>query len=113
MQRRALAALAAYYAMTGAWPIVHARSFEIVTGPKPDRRLLATVGALAIADGLALAFGLRRERIAPETAALAICAAAAFTTIDLVYVMRGRLRPIYLADAAVQLALAAAIVAGD
>ncbi len=113
MRRRALAALAAYYAVTGVWPIAHMRSFETVTGPKTDTWLVNMVAALALANGTALAFGLRREKISTETTALAVCSALAFAAIDVVYVARGRIRPIYLGDAAVELALAAAIVAGD
>jgi hypothetical protein len=113
MKRRALAALSAYYLASGAWPILHIGSFEAVTGPKTDRWLVNTVGALAIANGAALAFGLRREQISTETTLLAVCSAIAFTAIDVVYVTRGRIRPVYLGDAAVELALAAAIVADD
>ncbi|HZX67454.1 MAG TPA: hypothetical protein VFE70_01165 [Candidatus Elarobacter sp.] len=113
MRRTALAVMAGYYVASGAWPIVHMRSFEAVTGPKTDHWLVKAVAALAIANGLALAFGARREKIAAETAALAVCSAMAFTVVDVVFVMRGRIRPIYLADAAAELALAAAIVAAD
>jgi hypothetical protein len=113
VRRLALVALAGYYTASGAWPLVSMRSFEAVTGPKVDRWLVKTVGLLAIADGLALGVGARRERPAPETIALAAAAALAFTTVDVVYVLRGRIRPIYLADAAVELALAAAIAFGD
>jgi hypothetical protein len=105
--------MAGYYVASGVWPIVHMRSFEAVTGPKTDKWLVKTVAALAIANGVALAFGVRREKIAAETAALAVCSAMAFTAVDVVFVMRGRIRPIYLADAAAELALAATIVAGD
>jgi hypothetical protein len=105
--------MAVYYAITGVWPIVHMRSFEAITGPKTDKWLVNTVGALALANGVALAFGARRETIAPETIALAVCSATAFAAVDLVYVSRGTIRPVYLADAAIELALAAAIVAGE
>jgi hypothetical protein len=92
---------------------LHMRSFEAVTGPKTDRWLVKTVGALALANGVTVAFGLRRDEIADETIALAVCSAVAFSAIDLVYVARGRIRPVYLADAALELALAAAILAGE
>ncbi len=105
--------MSVYYVLSGAWPIVHMRSFEAVTGPKVDKWLVKTVGALALANGAALAFGLRRDTIAPETIALAVCSAAAFSAIDLAYVARGTIRPVYLADAAAECALATAILAGD
>jgi hypothetical protein len=105
--------MAAYYVVTGAWPIVHMRSFEAITGPKNDKWLVNMVGALAVANGIALAFGARRETVSEETIVLAACSATAFAAIDLVYVSRGTIHPIYLGDAAVELALAAAIMAGD
>jgi hypothetical protein len=112
MRRRALAAMAAYYVATGAWPILHMRSFEAITGPKRDKWLVKTVGTLAIANGCALAFGLRRERVSEETAALAVCSALAFSIVDIAFVLRGRIPAIYLADVPVELALAALIVGG-
>lgn len=111
MRRRALAALAVYYVVSGAWPLVSMRSFEAVTGPKTDRWLVKTVGALALANGVALAFGAVQDEIADETLVQAACSALAFASIDLVYVARGRIRPAYLGDAALELALAATILA--
>ena len=113
LRRQTLIAMAAYYVATGAWPILHMRSFEAVTGPKTDHWLVKTVGALALANGAALAFGARREEISAETVALAVCSALAFSAVDVVYVTRGRIAPVYLGDAAVELALAAVIAAGD
>lgn len=110
LRRGALMAMAAYYITTGAWPIVHLRSFEAVTGPKTDRWLVKMVAALAVGNGIALAVGARREKPSAETVALAVCSALAFTAIDVVYVTRGWILPIYLGDAAVELGLAAAIL---
>jgi hypothetical protein len=42
-----------------------------------------------------------------------VCSAIAFTAIDVVYVTRRRIRPVYLADATVEIALAAAVVTND
>ena len=89
------------------------RSFEAVTGPKQDRWLVKMVGALALANGGALAFGLRRTHVADETVALAIMSALAFATIDVVYVARRRIRPVYLVDAAVEIAAAALLLAPE
>jgi len=110
VRRRALAALAAYYLVTGTWPLVSMRSFEAVTGPKTDRWLVKMVGALAVANGTALAFGTLQDEIADETLVLAACSALAFASIDLVYVARGRISAVYLGDAALELALAATIL---
>jgi hypothetical protein len=113
MRRRALIAMVAYYVATGAWPLAHMASFEAVTGKKLDKWLVKMVGALAVANGFALAVGARREDPSEETIALAVCSAIAFASIDVVYVARGRIRPVYLGDAAVEVALAAAVLFGD
>jgi hypothetical protein len=113
MKRRVLTALAVYYLLTGVWPIVHMRSFEAVTGRKHDRWLVKMVGALSLANGGTLAFGLRRTRVADETVALALMSALAFAAIDVTYAARRRIRPVYLADAAVQMVAAALLLAPE
>ena len=50
-----------YYLLTGLWPVVHLRSFEAVTGPKVDKWLVKTFGALTGAVGAALLFGSARK----------------------------------------------------
>jgi hypothetical protein len=110
MRRRALATMAAYYVVTGAWPLLSMRSFEAVTGPKREHWLVNTVALLAIANGVTLAVGARRARISRETQVLALGSALAFSAIDVIYVLRRCIRPVYLGDAAVELALAALIL---
>lgn len=87
------------------------RTFEAVTGPKLDRWLVKMVGLLATATGVALAVGLRREQISAESRVLAVATAASFCMIDTVYAVNGRISRIYLADAAVEMALIAALLA--
>ena len=43
---------AVFYIVTGVWPIVSMRSFEAITGPKVDRWLVKTVGALVAVIGV-------------------------------------------------------------
>lgn len=108
--RRALVPLAqgAYYAAGGLWPILHLRSFEAVTGRKRDHWLVRTVGGLITAVGAALIVeGLEPQDRAPArvlgvASALALGGAAAY------YALRGRISKVYLADAAVEAAIAAA-----
>jgi hypothetical protein len=99
---------ALFYVASGVWPLVHIRSFEAVTGPKADRWLVKTVGALVATTGLALALAGRRRRVAPELVLVAAGNAAALATIDVVYVAKRRIRPIYLLDAAAEIALVTA-----
>ncbi len=97
-----------FYLATGVWPMLHIGSFEAITGPKTDRWLVKTVGGLVAVTGLGLAVAGRRGRVAPECALIAGGEAAALAAIDVVYVAKRRIAPIYLLDAAVELPLALA-----
>ena len=99
---------ALYYGATGVWPLVAMRGFEAVTGPKTDRWLVRTVGALVAATGLGLAVAAHRGRVAPELALVAAGQAAALAAVDVVYVAGGRIRPVYLLEAAAEVALVVA-----
>jgi hypothetical protein len=110
MRQRVLSAMAAYYITTGLWPLLHLRSFEMLTGPKTDRWLVHMVGGLALTNGIVIGTGARRERDSLQTTALAVLSATAFAAIDVIYVARGRIRPIYLADAVVEMAFVAGLI---
>ena len=95
------------YIVTGVWPFVSMRSFEAVTGPKVDRWLVKTVGALVAVIGSALALASRRRQLAPEVVLIAAGSAAALATIDIAYVAKRRISPVYLLDAVAEIALVA------
>jgi hypothetical protein len=103
----------AYYLGSGLWAIVDRRGFEKVTGRKTDYWLVRTVGLLAAAIGLTLLMGARDGRPSSETKVLAIAAGASFTVVDLVYVAKGRIGPIYLGDVAVHGLLAGLALTGS
>jgi hypothetical protein len=88
---------------SGAWPLVHVDSFQKVTGPKTDLWLVNTVGLLlvAIGGGLVVA-GVSRQAV-PALVVIAMACAAALVLIELVYVLKRVISPIYLADALVEL----------
>ncbi len=95
----------AYYLLTGAWPLVHDRSFQAVTGPKVDVWLVRTVGVLvSVIGGVLLLAGLRRTVVA-EVPALAMGSAAGLATSAVTHVRRGRISPVDLLDAALEAAL--------
>ena len=98
---------AVFYIVTGVWPIVSMRSFEAITGPKVDRWLVKTVGALVAVIGSALALASRHRQLAPEVVLVAAGSAAALATIDTVYVTKRRISPVYLLDAIAEIALVA------
>jgi hypothetical protein len=96
-----------YFAATGVWPLVHMRSFEAVTGPKVDTWLVRTVGLLVAIVGGVLVSAAARNRITGEVAALGAATAAGLGAIDALYASKGRISPIYLADAALEAAIIA------
>jgi len=59
-RRTALAIQAGYYIVSGLFPLVSRRGFEILTGPKRDWWLVQMVALLAVSAGAAI--GGRRER---------------------------------------------------
>ena len=102
-----------YYFVTGVWPLVSVESFQRVTGPKSDHLIadaptqadhwmLNTISGLIIAVSLVLLTAAWRRRPSVEIGLLGALSAATLATIDIVYVSRGTIRPIYLADAAVE-----------
>ena len=105
--RLLLGGQAAYYILTGVWPLLHMGSFEAITGPKVDDWLVKMVGLLAATIGITLAMAVRAGRWSAEVRTLAILSALSFAAIDVRYALSGRISPIYLADAAVELLLVA------
>jgi hypothetical protein len=105
MQAWLAAVHAVYFALTGIWPLVHMRSFLAVTGPKNDLWLVRMVGLLLLAVAGPIALAAWRGAVLPEVLALAVGSSAALAIIDVVYVARGTIRKIYLADAAAELVL--------
>jgi hypothetical protein len=100
---------AAYYVATGVWPLVSRRTFERVTGPKSDYWLVQTVGLLVGSIGLGLAQNLRRRgAVAPELRTIAVASAVSLALVDVIFVSKGRIRPVYLVDAVAEAALIAA-----
>ena len=89
----------AFYVGTGVWPIVHLPSFEAVTGPKPEGWLVKTVGGLIGVAGAAMTVAGLRRRVTPEIALLGAGCAAVLAAIDVVYVSKRRISPVYLLDA--------------
>ncbi len=106
--RRLALAQAVYYGSTGVWSLAHRRSFEAVTGPKADYWLVRSVGALVTSVAAALALGAARGRVGPELRLLGAGSALGLAAVDAAYALTGRVRRVYLADAALELALAAA-----
>ena len=76
--RRAADWQAAYYVLTGIWPLLARRSLEAVTGRKRDSWLVQTVGGLVAVTGAALATA-SRERTLQSPASGRCCSCWAST----------------------------------
>ncbi|MET9951744.1 hypothetical protein ABZ135_09375 [Streptomyces sp. NPDC006339] len=92
-----------FHLVTGAWPLVHRRSFEGITGPKTDVWLLQTVSGLLVTIGWTQIRAASTDH-GPEAARrLGTMTALTLIAIDVVYATRGRIRPVYFVDAVFQL----------
>jgi hypothetical protein len=94
-----------YYLATGVWPLASMRTFECVTGPKVDKWLVKTVGVLVSVVGVSLMLAARRKVVSPEARVLATGSAGGLAAIEVIYVTQGRISPVYLLDAAGEIAL--------
>lgn len=100
-----------YFAVLGVWPIIDMRSFQMVTGPKTDHLvtgnendhwLVLTVGALISVVGATLLIAAYRQHCCLELAVLGGGSALALGFVDVIFVYRQVIAPIYLADAVVE-----------
>src|SRR5687768_3600883 len=107
---------AVYFTLTGIWPLISIESFQAVTGPKTDHLvtgreadhwLVMTAGVLITAVGFALLVAAWRGRVSAEIVTLAVGASVGLTAIDVIYVSREVISPIYLLDAAIECILLA------
>jgi hypothetical protein len=115
LTRLLLLAQGIYFLITGVWPLLHLRSFEAVSGPKTDKWLVKTVGILVGVIGALLCLVARREWMAtqqsepavqqqrlladPELLLLGMGSAAGLAAVDVIYVAKKRISPVYLLDA--------------
>ena len=92
---------ATYYAVTGVWPLLSYRSFEVVTGRKREPWLVKTVGLLLVVVASVLAADPDGQTTGARR--LGVGTAAALLVVDVWYAaFHRRISPIYLADAAVE-----------
>jgi hypothetical protein len=97
-----------FYVVTGIWPVLSIDTFQAVTGGKRDLWLVKSTGLMIASIGSALMIAGYRGEISPEMRMLAVTSSLSLAGIDLVYVSKRVLGPIYLGDAAGELTLAAA-----
>jgi hypothetical protein len=100
-----------YFFLTGVWPLISIRTFILVTGEKTDHLptgleedhwLVMVAGALITAIGLGMLVAAWQRRASAEIVAVAVGSSIGLACIDVIYVSRGVIAPIYLLDAAIQ-----------
>lgn len=94
----------AFNLVGGLWPLVHLRSFEAVLGPKVDRWLVYTVAGLMVCIGTAQLTSSADPASVRQARRLGIGTALTLEGVDLAYVLRRRISPMYLVDAAAEAA---------
>ncbi|HZU13964.1 MAG TPA: hypothetical protein VFB58_14075 [Chloroflexota bacterium] len=88
-----------YFLVTGLWPLISSRTFQMITGPKVDLWVVKATGLLIAVIGTVL---LRSRPPSREIALLGALSAASLGAIDTWYAVKGRISRIYLADAAAE-----------
>jgi len=91
-----------FYFFTGVWPLLHIESFMAVTGPKYDIWLVKTVGLLITACSLGMLAASFRKMVQPDLLLVLFGYMFFLAAIDVYYVAREVILPVYLADAAVE-----------
>lgn len=92
-----------YYFVTGIWPLIGMHSFLYFTGPKQDLWLVQTTGLLLMVIGLALIIAGRKRKESPDVLVLALGTAASLAAIEVIYVERKLISPVYLLDTIIEL----------
>jgi hypothetical protein len=105
-----------YYAATGVWPLLSVETFQLVTGRKSDHLIatppteadhwmLFTISVLILAISLVILHAAWRRHVTSDVTLLGVLSALALTGVDVVYVARGTIAPIYLLDAAIEVGI--------
>jgi hypothetical protein len=95
-----------YFLLIGMWPLISIDTFQRVTGRKTDLWLVKTVGVTITVIGFVLLSAALRGKIAFDVMLLATGSVAILTAIDVVYVIRRIISPVYLLDALLEIILA-------
>lgn len=95
-----------FYVLTGIWPLVHMKSFEMITGPKKDKWLVRTVALMITCSGVIfISFNESKAALA-----LAIMNALCLAYVDIYFSFKEIISKIYLLDAVVELGFVAFLI---
>ena len=94
-----------YFVVFGIWPILSMGTFLRVTGPKTDLWLVKTVGIILAVIGVVLIVAQINAEINTSIIILAIGSALSLALVEVIYVAKRVISPIYLGDAIIELIL--------
>ena len=94
-----------YFFIIGVWPLISMRTFLKITGPKTDLWLVKTVGVILAVIGAVLLYAWATAAVNPPVIALAIGAGLGLAIVEIIYVSRKVISPIYLGDAVLEILL--------
>lgn len=90
-----------YFLITALWPLVHIKSFMLITGYKKEQWLVKTVAVLILSIGVAMLAAVMMG-ISMPILILAACSCLSLLVIDIYYVSKAVIRSVYLLDALVE-----------
>jgi hypothetical protein len=90
-----------YFLLTGLWPIFNIESFLFVSGHKTDLWLVKTVGVLISVIAIVLLINIR-SAASLQNIVLAVLSAFSLGSIDVIYVTKKTISPIYFMDACIE-----------
>jgi len=96
-----------YFLITGVWPIISMKTFLLITGPKTDLWLVKTVGLILAVIGTVLVYAQMTGTLNTPVILLAMGSALGLALVEVIYVIKRVISPIYLADAFAELILIA------
>lgn len=94
-----------YFFITGIWPIMSMNTFILITGPKKDLWLVKTVGLILAVIGTVLIYAQMTGTVNPPDIFLATGSASSLALVEIIYVLKRVISPVYLGDAFIQLVL--------
>ena len=91
-----------YFLVTGIWPILSMKTFLLITGPKTDLWLVKTVGLILAVIGAVVLYAQLTGTINMPVILLAMGSAIGLALVEIIYVTKRVISPIYLADAVIE-----------
>ena len=92
-----------YFIITGLWPVFHIESFFKVTGPKQEIWLVKGFGILITSIGIPLIISSYLNDQSVSMKLLGVLTVIALAGVDIYYVSKKDIPPIYLLDAVIEI----------